>query len=65
MTFYHQRKINICVDDAGDEDDIRIPLAGVDAVYQRRDELYADNDNEDEGDGDENGRISTYRYLLM
>lgn len=63
MTFYHQRKINICVDDVDDEDDIRIPLAGVDAVYQRRDELYADNDNGDEDD--ENGRISTYRYLLM
>ncbi len=63
MTFYHRSKISICVDDAGDEDDIRIPLAGVDEVYQRRDELYADNDNGDEDD--ENGRISTYRYLLM
>lgn len=46
-----------------DEDDIRIPSVGVDEVYQRRDGLYADDDNEDEDDG--NGRISTYRYLLM
>lgn len=48
-----------------DEDDIRIPSVGVDEVYQRRDGLYADEDNDNEDEDDGNGRISTYRYLLM